>query len=87
MASHTPTELKLAAGVLGRAARAVGLDPAQMPAPSPERVDVAAEELDEYVQPLDIAYERDALAATAPSAPAASAPFDFERDVSSARAA
>ncbi len=37
MASHTHSELELAAGVLGAAARAVGVVPERMPAPPPER--------------------------------------------------
>ena len=127
MASHTHSELELAAGVLGDAARRIGLAPEAMLAPPPERQASAAQLQSERVSsdygvdyfphaPFDV--ERDAdlpevplvsgaavrepveaeyhwraaeePAAPAPAAAAAAAlnaPFDLERELSSARAA
>lgn len=98
LASHTGTELRMAAEVLGAAARRVGLEPAAIASPA----SVAAPELDEFETALERA-ERLA----APDAPAEivwdessaawlqagaasdgrAAPFDFEHDAQPARAA
>jgi glycine C-acetyltransferase/8-amino-7-oxononanoate synthase len=38
MASHTATELEMAAGIFGQAARRLGIEPEELPASAPERV-------------------------------------------------
>jgi len=91
MASHTHSELQLAAGLLSQAARAAGLAPQAMLAPSPERAtptaELAAAAADPAYgvdywpeQPFDFAGEEPAPSATA-------APFDLEREDARARAA
>ncbi len=74
MASHTHSELELAAGLFGRAARAVGLEPEAMLAPPAERVippvTAAAPDSDygvEYFREAPFDLERDA---DLPSSPA-----------------
>jgi 8-amino-7-oxononanoate synthase len=129
MASHTHSELELAAGVLGDAARRIGLAPEAMLAPPPERLASAAQLQSERVSsdygvdyfphaPFDVERDADlpkvplvpgavvrepveaeyrwraaeepaapAPAAAAAAAAALNAPFDLERELSSARAA
>ena len=108
MASHTASELRMAAGVFGEAARSLGLDPEQMGPPLVEQADDRA---DDHEQLPAAAPTHDGagaeVARAAPSAPfdaelefddaeaprplavadASHAPFDFEREVSAARAA
>jgi hypothetical protein len=43
MASHTASELEMAAGVLGQAARAIGLEPQSLTPPPAERLEPAEE--------------------------------------------
>jgi 8-amino-7-oxononanoate synthase len=89
MASHTTSELEMAAGVLGDAARRAGIDPASLPAPAEERVRPAAAPLraERYELPMD-RHEAPAGAAPGASSPAAAnAPFDLERELSTVRAA
>jgi glycine C-acetyltransferase/8-amino-7-oxononanoate synthase len=75
LASHRPAELQRAAGVLGTAARRLGLEPALMAAPHEERLAAGREE--QTLAPLELEQQ-----ASAP------APFDLERDAhASARAA
>jgi glycine C-acetyltransferase/8-amino-7-oxononanoate synthase len=75
MASHTASELRAAARVFGEAARALGLEPAEMGPPLVEDVEPAIEMLEGDVAKQPVAET------------AAEAPFDFERDLSTARAA
>jgi 8-amino-7-oxononanoate synthase len=87
MASHTPAELRAAAGLLGTVARRIGLDPSTMAPAQDERrtppemqspaVDFAGEIM---------AHRGDSTLAT-PAAGLVAAPFDIERELSSARAA
>ncbi len=103
MASHTTSELQLAASVFGDAARKLGLDPATMAPPLPERRPMTTELAEfEQTEVTAFAHERFHEPSTAPfdleqdrggprmgtqalSAP--QAPFDFEREISGARAA
>ena len=71
MASHTPSDLHKAARVLGAVARDLGLDPATMSPPPPERI---VTEVESYPPAGAGAY-----APSAEPARAARAPFDFER--------
>ena len=87
MASHTASELEMAATVFADAAHAIGLDPASITPASPER-QAAIEELDErepayaerghgqlrYTELTVVTHERDR------SDDPSSAPFDLERD-------
>jgi glycine C-acetyltransferase/8-amino-7-oxononanoate synthase len=98
MASHTAAELRMAAGVFGKIARAQGLEPAAM---GPLHVERETVPTAEQVESPPLAFERTPTPANAPfdlehdaaheSLPAtalASAPFDVEREVStSVRAA
>jgi glycine C-acetyltransferase/8-amino-7-oxononanoate synthase len=68
MASHTPSELELAAAVLGSAARAIGIDPSELAEPAPERV------------PLSEPDEPEPAYAYAEMERLRDAPFDVERD-------
>ena len=70
-ASHTAADMRMAAGVLGDAARTLGLDPAAIGSPpgSPAHAEEHVEEADEG-QPLEVP------AAVASPSPR---PFDFER--------
>jgi 8-amino-7-oxononanoate synthase len=90
MASHTPAELRRAARVLGEAARAQGLEPAELLAPdarraggSPERHEPAEEVEEPHGESRSGAR---ASGRTPPPAPHASdgpgprAPFDIERE-------
>jgi 8-amino-7-oxononanoate synthase len=102
MASHTATDMRMAASVLAQAARKLGLDPGELGSP-PSEPDV--EELDENLADVPLE-ERFAVAATTqapfdieqprprrPPAPAmhdgesAGAPFDGERESTVAHAA
>ncbi len=91
MASHTHSELEMAAGVLGTVARALGIEPSSL-SPGPAERAPVAESLHadatapdygvEYWPEAPFDLERD------PGLPASvSAPFDLERDLSSVRAA
>ena len=86
MATHTAEELKLAARVLGEAARAIGLDPATMgPRSVADPTDVDERDTEEPYLPVAAGEHRG-------DAPfdleiAADAPFDMERESSVARAA
>jgi 8-amino-7-oxononanoate synthase len=91
MASHTGSELEMAASVLGEAARAIGLDPASLAPALPER------ELTSYERQLGSPHERQ-LAYTELTAVASvradvdgddelPAPFDLERELDGVRAA
>jgi 8-amino-7-oxononanoate synthase len=75
MASHTASELEMAARVFGEAARAIGLEPASLTPALPERQTAIAERELAYVELTAVAHERayaDDLST--------SAPFDLERD-------
>jgi glycine C-acetyltransferase/8-amino-7-oxononanoate synthase len=75
LASHRPAELRRAAGVLGAAARRLGLEPALMAAPHEERLAAGSEE--QTLAPFELEHEA-----------SAAAPFDLEREApTSARAA
>jgi 8-amino-7-oxononanoate synthase len=83
MASHTSSELKMAAGVFGRLARELGLDMAAMAPIHEERL--AAPALGE-LEPYKSESERAPATATAEAS--SSKPFDLERELSpSVRAA
>ena len=72
MASHTQSELELAASALGAAARQIGLPPEELQTPEPERVVFAEPALD--VEPDG------AARVFGVSRPPLDAPFDVERD-------
>src|SRR5205807_9504865 len=103
MASHTPSELRSAARVVGEAARSLGLDPAEM---GPPLVDEPQEDGEIPVAGLSMPQGGGALARATAAAPfdgelgaegeeppsaapseGPEAPFDFERDLATARAA
>jgi 8-amino-7-oxononanoate synthase len=73
MASHTASELRAAASVLGASARAVGLEPSDLAPPLPER-ELALQE--DHPVPAGLAE----LELEPPRTPVASVPFDVERD-------
>jgi glycine C-acetyltransferase/8-amino-7-oxononanoate synthase len=80
MASHTASDLRMAAGILGDAAVGLGLDPAAMVAAEPE-VEVQLQQDDDvhaddeaYADALDMAARRD------DDAHGWAAPFDVEHD-------
>jgi 8-amino-7-oxononanoate synthase len=85
MASHTPSELRMAAGVFGAAAREIGLDPASVsPALAEQEIALgdrrAALEYEhdlEHEPPLEAGLER--LRATVAARARPSAPFDLEQ--------
>jgi 8-amino-7-oxononanoate synthase len=80
IASHTPSDMRLAARVLGDGARKLGLDPAAIGPPVIER-NVQEAEIEER-------QEGDELDLAAMEArPASNAPFDIERDTERARPA
>ncbi|HEV7585398.1 MAG TPA: 8-amino-7-oxononanoate synthase [Solirubrobacteraceae bacterium] len=110
MASHTASELRAAARVFGEAARAIGLDPAEMGPPLEPPLqppgEVEADDLPIRASrgamagmerlgagaPFDGELEGDAAETRATEGDAgprarAEAPFDFERDLTTARAA
>jgi glycine C-acetyltransferase/8-amino-7-oxononanoate synthase len=72
MASHTASELRMAAGVFGDAARSLGLDPAQMGPPLVELEEAEADASGGYAMHAD-----DSAAGTLTPAPEA-IPFDGE---------
>jgi 8-amino-7-oxononanoate synthase len=79
MASHTASELEKAAGALGAAARAIGVDPASLAPALPERQQAAEERELAYTELTAVASVRiDGV-----GVPAA-APFDLERDADAA---
>ena len=81
MASHTASELQMAAGVFGDVAREVGLEPESMAAPLPER-QAAIDERERADAELAVfAHER-----SYGDAESATAPFDLERDEDGPRA-
>jgi 8-amino-7-oxononanoate synthase len=82
MASHTASELEMAAEVFGDAARAIGIDPASLQTALPERQQASEERELAYTEltavgtvHVDVGEEP------------ADAPFDFERELHSVRAA
>jgi 8-amino-7-oxononanoate synthase len=79
MASHTPTELEMATGVLGETTRALGLEPAELTPALPERHElldpVGARELG-FAEVSVFARER----SLRQEADISSVPFDLERD-------
>jgi glycine C-acetyltransferase/8-amino-7-oxononanoate synthase len=102
MASHTPSELRSAARVFGEAARSLGLDPTAMGPPLAEPRESAAEiaaggQMPERAglmsgsphAPAGVPFdgELDAGQPAGVGAEGPEAPFDFERDLSTARAA
>jgi 8-amino-7-oxononanoate synthase len=91
MASHTQSDMCLAATLLGDSARALGLIPAEIGAPTLELPAVAepVEASAPYDAEREVAVGRTVSeeAATASGEPHASAPFDREREGSFARAA
>jgi 8-amino-7-oxononanoate synthase len=86
MASHTAEELKLAARVLGEAARAIGLDPATM-GPRVSADPMSADERDTEEPYLPVAAGEHRGGAPFDLEIAGDAPFDMERESSVARAA
>ncbi len=105
MASHTPSELAMAASVFGDAARAIGLEPASLEPALPERQqadderELVYKELtalatiradadeDSALTPFDLEREADEPAVPVAALAGADAPFDFERELHSVRAA
>jgi 8-amino-7-oxononanoate synthase len=103
MASHTATDMRMAAGVLATAARKLGLDPTEMgpPLPEPEPVEVAEEEAGREfeesmppaaqapAEPFDVERPRPRRppAPVAADTDGANAPFDGDRETSVAHAA
>jgi glycine C-acetyltransferase/8-amino-7-oxononanoate synthase len=77
MASHTTTELEMAAGVLGAAARAAGIEPQSLQPELDEREE-AVEAHDDVVG--ELAYDDASSYSQAGDAGLASAPFDVERE-------
>jgi 8-amino-7-oxononanoate synthase len=81
MASHTPSELRRAASVLGAAARELGLDPAAMTPALPERELALAEQEAEREREAEVEIDLERLGARAQASVGGSiAPFDLERD-------
>jgi glycine C-acetyltransferase/8-amino-7-oxononanoate synthase len=91
MASHTQSDMRLAATLLGDSARALGLIPAEIGAPTLELPAVAepVEERAPYDAERQVVVGSTVIedAATASAEPPAGAPFDREREGSFARAA
>jgi len=82
MASHTASDLEMAASVLGDAARRLGLDPASIASPSAEPVQPTVDPMSEHAEMARIMRERSyGSERTAP------VPFDIEREATDARAA
>jgi glycine C-acetyltransferase/8-amino-7-oxononanoate synthase len=71
MASHTASDMRMAAGVLAKAARKLGLDPSELGTPEPEPIEEPASELERERA------ERHRLTRSGAAAPAA--PFDAEQ--------
>ena len=87
MASHTPAELRRAARVLAEAARAQGLEPAELPPPDAPRRAGSDPERGEPAADVAEAPNEHRLGAHATGLVTASAPFDIEREDSLTRAA
>ena len=88
MASHTAEELKLAARVLGEAARETGLEPAAMgPQVIADPPNLDEHETEEPYLPVTAGEHRQRGGAPFDLEGAANAPFDLERESSVARAA
>jgi glycine C-acetyltransferase/8-amino-7-oxononanoate synthase len=102
MASHTATDMRMAAEVLAAAARKLGLDPAQLgtPLPEPEPAGQGEQDLEREVhEPLPVAkaasvpFDVEQPRPRRPPAPVqaesgdANAPFDGERESAVAHAA
>jgi 7-keto-8-aminopelargonate synthetase-like enzyme len=90
MASHTGTELQMAASVFGAAARKLGLEPATMTPPPPERWEAIEERELAYTELGHARFVTEGEASAAPfdlERGEPSAPFDFERELHSVRAA
>jgi hypothetical protein len=103
MASHTATDMRMAAETLAKAARKLGLDPAQLgtPLPEPEPVQEPVEGIEREPHetlsvaqsppsaPFDIEQPRPRrpLAPAEAGSSEANAPFDGERESAVARAA
>ncbi|HEX5851917.1 MAG TPA: 8-amino-7-oxononanoate synthase [Solirubrobacteraceae bacterium] len=78
MASHTASDLEMAASVLGDAARRLGLDPASISSPSAEPVRAVADPDNEHAELARIVRERSYGREREPAS--AEAPFDMERE-------
>jgi 8-amino-7-oxononanoate synthase len=75
MASHTASELEMAARVFGKAARAIGVEPASLAPALPEREDASNERELAYTELTAVASVRSDAAIES-----VLAPFDLERD-------
>jgi glycine C-acetyltransferase/8-amino-7-oxononanoate synthase len=75
MASHTASELEMAARVFGKAARAIGVEPASLAPALPERQDASDERELAYTELTAVASIRSDAAGESMLAP-----FDLERD-------
>jgi len=75
MASHTASELEMAARVFGKAARAIGVEPASLAPALPERQDASDERELAYTELTAVASIRSDAASESMLAP-----FDLERD-------
>jgi 8-amino-7-oxononanoate synthase len=84
MASHTASELQMAAAVFGKAARDLGLDPESMAPALPERL-LAADE--DALQEAELVAFEGARSYSHAGASMSGAPFDLERDSDGFRAA
>ncbi len=80
MASHTPTELRRAARVLAEAARAQGLEPAELPPPDAPRRAESDPERGEPAEDVEGAPDKSRLRAHATGRTPSPAPFDIERE-------
>jgi 8-amino-7-oxononanoate synthase len=93
MASHTGTELQMAASVFGEAARKLGLEPSAMTPPLPEHQEASEERALAYTERTTVGHARFTAEDGAAPAPfdleltEPSAPFDFERELHGVRAA
>jgi 8-amino-7-oxononanoate synthase len=105
MASHTASELEMAAEVFGDAARAIGIDPASLQPAPPERQQASEERELAYTEltavgtvqvdagedsalgPFDLEQDADEPSIPVAALAGADAPFDFERELHSVRAA
>jgi 8-amino-7-oxononanoate synthase len=89
MASHTASELRMAATVFGSVARELGLEPATLTPALSERETALDEHELEYTELTAFAHERPHAEEGPSSDPLveARAPFDVEREMQSARAA
>jgi 8-amino-7-oxononanoate synthase len=84
MASHTTSELELAATALAQAARAAGLEPSSLLAPPSERRETTWQREDE-LEYTELRLDERPVEPT--EVDPASAPFDFERELEGVRAA